>query len=95
MMLDYGRQTQDVIFRVLQEKEDKYYFQYHQQTETPGIRKITISKLGDEMKILDPDGIVTEETREQLQEISFNQTLEIEIVNGKAELVPTGDIFNR
>ncbi|NLM97227.1 MAG: DUF881 domain-containing protein [Halanaerobiaceae bacterium] len=95
LMLDYGRQTQDVIFRVLQEKKINTIFSIINKQELPESGKITISKLGDEMKILDPDGIVTEETREQLQEISFNQTLEIEIVNGKAELVPTGDIFNQ
>ena len=95
LMLDYGRQTQDVIFRVLQEKKINTIFSIINRQKLPETGKITISKFGDEMKILDPDKIITEETKKQLQEISFNQTLEIEIINGKADLVPTGDIFNQ
>lgn len=95
LMLDYGRQTQDIIFRVVQNKRINTIFNIINTQELPGEGKITISKVGEEMKILDPSNILTEETRSKIQEVSFNQTLEIEIENGKASLVPTGDIFNQ
>jgi len=94
LMLDYGRQTQDVIYRVVQEKRINTIFNIINNQKLPEIGKITISKVGDEMKILDPEHIIKEETKKKIQEVFFNQTLEIEIVDGRASLVPTGDIFN-
>lgn len=95
LMLDYGRQTQDVIFRVLQEKRIAMIFSIVNSQSLPEKGKITISKFENEMKILDPDNILTEETRRKIEEISFSQTLEIEVIDGRASLVPTGDIFNQ
>ncbi|MFW5991856.1 MAG: DUF881 domain-containing protein [Halanaerobiaceae bacterium] len=95
LMLDYGRQTQDVIFRVVQNERINKIFSIINRHNLPGEGKITISKVGEEMRILDPSGILDEEIKEKIQEISFNQTLEMEVKNGKASLVPTGDIFNQ
>ncbi|MFP4017527.1 MAG: DUF881 domain-containing protein [Halanaerobiales bacterium] len=95
LMLDYGRQTQDVIYRVVQNNRINSIFNIINSQRLPETGKITISKVGEEMKVLDPSNILLEETREKIQEVSFNQTLEIEVVDGRANLVPTGDIFNQ
>ena len=95
LMLDYGRQTQDIIYRVVQNNRINNIFNIINSQELPKKGKITISKVGDQMKILDPDNILNEDTKVKIQEVSFNQTLEIEVVDGRASLVPTGDIFNQ
>lgn len=95
LMLDYGRQTQDVIFRLLQEKQINQVFSVINSQSLPQSGKITIARFDNEMQILDPDNILTEESIKKLEEISFNQTLEIEIIEGRARLVPTGDIINQ
>ncbi|MFP4660712.1 MAG: DUF881 domain-containing protein [Halanaerobiales bacterium] len=95
LMLDYGRQTQDVIYRIVQDKRINTIFNIINSQELPESGKITISKVGEEMKVLDPSNILLNETRDEIQKVSFNQTLEIEVVDGRANLVPTGDIFNQ
>ncbi|MEJ6952022.1 DUF881 domain-containing protein [Natronospora cellulosivora (SeqCode)] len=95
LMLDYGRQTQDIIYRVLQNKRINSIFNIINNQELPESGKITISKMGNDMKILDPIGILTEESKKEIEKISFNHTLEINIENGTASMVPTGDIFNQ
>lgn len=95
LMLDYGRQTQDVIFRLLQEKEINLIFSIINSQSLPQEGKISIAKFENEMQILDPDNILTEESKKRIEDFSFNLTLEIEIIDGRARLVPTGDIFNQ
>lgn len=63
LMLDYGRQTQDVIFRLLQEKEINLIFSIINSQSLPQEGKISIAKFENEMQILDPDNILTEESK--------------------------------
>ncbi|MFW6022753.1 MAG: DUF881 domain-containing protein [Halanaerobiaceae bacterium] len=95
LMLDYGRQTQDVIYRVVQNNRINTIFNIINNQELPEKGKLTISRVGNEVKILDPAAIITDETRKEIEQVSFNQTLEIEIIDRTASLVPTGDIFNQ
>ncbi|MFW6287921.1 MAG: DUF881 domain-containing protein [bacterium] len=95
LMLDYGRQTQDTIYQVLQNERVNKIFSIINSQDLPESGTLTISKVGDKMDILDPTEILTSDTKEEIAKISFNQTLEVNIENGTASMVPTGDIFNQ
>ena len=95
LMIDYGRQTQDIIFREVQSKRINNIFSVINKQELPETGKITISRLENELKFLDPDNILTAETKKEIEALPFNQTIEIEIQDNRAKLVPTGDIFNQ
>ncbi|MFW6390014.1 MAG: DUF881 domain-containing protein [Halanaerobiales bacterium] len=95
LMIDYGRQTQDIIFREVQNKRINSIFNLINSQQLPEQGKITISKVGSKTEFLDPAGILSKEIKNEIRSISFNQTLEIEIKNHQASLVPTGDIFNQ
>lgn len=95
LMLDYGRQTQDIIFREVQNKRINTIFTIINNQQLPAEGKITISRIDDNIRFLDPKAILTDETKEQIKEVFFNHTLEIEIANSRAQLAATGDIFNQ
>lgn len=95
LMIDYGRQTQDIIFRELQQKRINKVFMIINSQELPEKGKITIARTAEQLKILDPDKILSNKTREKLEGLTFNQTIEIQIKDGRASLVSTGDFFNQ
>ncbi|QTL97974.1 DUF881 domain-containing protein [Iocasia frigidifontis] len=95
LMVDYGRQTQDIIFRELQQKRIDKVFKIINSQNLPKKGKITIARTAEQLKILDPDQILTNKTREKLEGLTFNQTIEIQIKDGRASLVSTGDFFNQ
>lgn len=95
LMIDYGRQTQDTIFREVQSKRINTVFSIINSQKLPETGKITISRIGEDVKFLDPGNILTPETKEKIKTLPFNQTIEIEIKDQRASLVPTGDIFNQ
>jgi hypothetical protein len=95
LVIDYGRQTQDTIFREVQSKRINTVFSIINSQKLPETGKITISRIGEDVKFLDPGNILTTETKEKIKTLPFNQTIEIEIKDQRASLVPTGDIFNQ
>ncbi len=95
LMVDYGRQTQDIIFREVQSKRVNNLFSIINSQKLPESGKITISRIEEDVKFLDPGGILTKETKERIESLPFNQTIEIEIKDHRATMVPTGDIFNQ
>ncbi len=95
LMVDYGRQTQDSIFRQLQDNRLNTILNIVNSQELPGAGNITISNMGGEIKFLDSEGILTEETKNKIRDISFNQTIELSIKDNGARIITTGDIFNQ
>lgn len=95
LMLDYGRQTQDIIFREAQNKRLNSILNIVNSQELPEEGSLTISKVDGKIKFLDPENILTGETKEEIKAIPFNQTIEIVIQNKRASIVTTGDIFSQ
>lgn len=95
LMLDYGRQTQDSIIREVQNKRMEAVQNIVNSQKLPSGGKITISNIEGKIKFLDPEEILEEETKNRIREIPFNQTIELKIIDGRAQIVTAGDIFNQ
>lgn len=95
LMLDYGRQTQDIIFREVQNKRLQTLLSIINSQELPEKGKITLSKVAGQLKVYDPLKILTKESKDSIKNVDFNQTVEIVINNKRANIVTVGDIFNQ
>lgn len=95
LMVDYGRQVQNIIFRELQNKRINKILNIVNKQKLPEKGNITITSIEGEIKFVDPHNILTKETKKQLKELSFNQTVELEIKEKRARLLTTESIFNQ
>jgi uncharacterized protein YlxW (UPF0749 family) len=95
LMVDYGRQVQDAIFRELQNKRINKILSIVNSQELSVEGNITITSIDDKIKFVDSQNILTEQTKEKIKEVSFNQTIELGIKKKRAHLLTTGSIFNQ
>ncbi len=95
LMVDYGRQIQDTIFRELQNKRINEILNIVNSQKLPEKGRITMSRVEDKIKFVDSQNILTDETKEKLAEIALNQTIEIKIENNTASLSTSGEFFNQ
>ncbi|ACL70004.1 uncharacterized protein conserved in bacteria [Halothermothrix orenii H 168] len=95
LMLDYGRQTQDIIFREVQNKRLNTILDLINRQELPKEGSVTISMVNGKVKFYDPRGILEDKIRKKIKEISLNQTVEIVIENKRARVITSEDIFNQ
>jgi len=95
LMVDYGRQIQDTIFRELQNKRINNILNIVNAQELPSKGRITISSVKDRIKFVDSHNILTETTKEKLREVPLNQTIELNIENNTASLLTSGTFFNQ
>lgn len=93
IMMDYGRQIQDEIFREVQQMRINEVLNIINSQKLPQTGVISITHADGKTKIIDPDAVLGEKTREKLKNIDLFQTLELKIENQKAEIT-AGDIFN-
>ncbi len=95
IMVDYGRQVQDSIFREVQNKRINKVLNLVNSQKLPKKGNLTISNVEGEIKFVDSDNILLEETKNQLKGLELTQTIEIRIENNSAKLVTPVDIFNQ
>ncbi len=95
LMVDYGRQVQDVIFRELQNKRINKILKIINSQKLPSKGNITITNIDGKIKFVDPHKILNAESKKKLKELSFNQTVELAIKEKRAHLLTTGSIFNQ
>lgn len=95
LLLDFGRQTQDIIFQEAQNNQLNWILNLVNSQQLPEEGSITISRKGDRTIFLDPDHILKKEIREGIEGIATNQTIEIKIKERKAVIITAGDIFNQ
>ncbi len=95
LMVDYGRQIQDTIFRELQNKRINKILNIVNEQKLPSTGRITISSIEDKIKFVDSHNILNEETKNKLREVPLNQTLELKIKNNTASLITSGSFFNQ
>jgi len=95
LLLDFGRQTQDIIFQEAQNNQLNWILNLVNSQQLPEEGSITISRKGDRTIFLDPDQILKKEIREGIEGIATNQTIEIKIKERKAVIITAGDIFNQ
>lgn len=95
LMVDYGRQIQDTIFRELQNKRINKILNIVNKQELPIDGRITISSVDGKIKFVDSQEILTDETKEKLAGVSLNQTIELKIENSTASLSTAGSFFNQ
>lgn len=93
IMMDYGRQIQDEIFREVQQMRISEVLRIINDQNLPEKGVISISHGDDKIKIIDPENILNENTKEKLENVDLFQTLELKIEDYKAEIT-AGDIFN-
>ncbi|MGM0602330.1 MAG: DUF881 domain-containing protein [Bacillota bacterium] len=93
IMMDYGRQIQDEIFREVQQMRINEVLHIINSQQLPEKGVVSISHADGKIKIIDPDDILEDKTKDRLQKIDLFQTLELKIEDQKAE-VTAGDIFN-
>ena len=95
LMVDYGRQIQDTIFREVQNKRINKVINIVNSQQLPEKGSLTISSVEGNIKVVDPEGILDDKTRQQLKNVVLNQTIELKIDNNSARIVTPVDIFNR
>jgi len=95
LMIDYGRQVQDVIFREMQNKRMNRILNVVNTQDLPEKGNITITSIDSNLKFIDPENILSEDSRKKLEEITFNQTIELKIKNKKATILTADDLFNQ
>ncbi len=95
LMIDYGRQVQNIIFRELQNMRINDILNIINSQELPEKGIITISNIDGKIKFVDPESILNENTKKKLRELSFNQTIEIKINNKSASLSTAAGFFNQ
>ena len=95
LMVDYGRQVQNTIFRELQDKRVSKILGIVNSQKLPQQGNITISNIKGNMKFVDPQHILTTETKKKLKNVSFNKTIELKIKNNQAKFLSTGKLFNQ
>jgi hypothetical protein len=95
LMVDYGRQVQDIIFREVQNKRINEILNLINSQELTGCGNITISNIDGNIKIVDPHSILNKNTIEMLKQLTFNQTIEVKVLEHRASLLTDGGIFNQ
>lgn len=95
LMVDYGRQIQDTIFREVQNKRINRVINIVNSQKLPKTGSITISSVDGKIKFVDPENILTEETKTSLKDMVLNQTIELKIDDKSARIVTPVDIFNQ
>ena len=95
LMVDYGRQVQDIIFREVQNKRINKVLNIVNGQELPKEGSITISDIDGNIKIVDPGQILNKKTKEELNSITLKQTIELKIKERRARILTPGDIFNQ
>ena len=95
LMVDYGRQVQDIIFREVQNKRINKVLNIVNSQKLPEKGNITISNVEGKIKIVDPDDLLNDQTKEKLKSLTLKQTIELKIKERRAQLLTPGDIFNQ
>ncbi len=95
LMVDYGRQIQDTIFRELQNRRINDVLNIINNQNLPDDGNITISNVEDKIKIADPENILNEQTIDELKDVTVQQTVEIKIKDSRAQITTPEDIFNQ
>lgn len=103
LMINYGRNVQDVIFRELQNKREDILLKI--LSEQASLKKVAAANISisftpdRELKVVDPEGLLEEETREAIKNNSLlrdsGQVFDVEISNGKIMIITPRTLFDR
>lgn len=95
LMVDYGRQLQDIIFQEVQNKRINKALNIINSQQLPEEGNITISDINGEIRVVDPRGVLNRETISRLKQLNFKQTIELKINDSTARLLTDEGLFNQ
>ena len=92
--LQLGREIQELVFEIRQEKNRGEIIEIISGQELPGQGWVTVLDTDSGVQIVDHQAILEPETRDRIKELTTFRSAEIRIEDNKPRLVPLEEIYN-